>query len=95
MLTLCVFTLQEGGVSLEISTKDLKVDPRGVFVIYEWEWEDGSTSDTACRDSQWQNNSNSSQRSHASVSYPLLNMPISNHPTATHIKCIGAVMDEG
>ena len=52
MLTICVFTLQEGGVSLEISTKDLKVDPRGVFVIYEWEWEDGSISDTACRDSQ-------------------------------------------
>ena len=33
--------------------------------------------------------------SHASVSYPLLNTSISNHPTATHIKCIGAVMDKG
>jgi len=52
MLTLCMFTPQDGEFSLEISTKDLKLDPRGVFVNYEWEWEDGSTSDTACRDSQ-------------------------------------------
>ena len=42
-----LFTLQESEFSLEISIENLKLHPLGVFIIYEWEREDGSTCDNA------------------------------------------------
>jgi len=90
-----MYPLQEREFSLEISTENLKPDLFGVFVIYQWEWEDECTScDNA--EGTYSYTSNSSQQSNpcSPSHYPLATMPVTNDPTRTHVvvfKCIGAV----
>lgn len=66
--------------------------PRGVFVMYEWEWKDGGRQEDLHKDSQ------TSLSSHqTSPSPPRDAINVTNIPMVTHIvvfKCIGATRDE-
>ena len=92
-----VSVFQESEFSLEISIDNLKLHPRGVFVIYEWEWEDGDACEGALETSH--DCSYSSLSSRLSSPYPPPHpIAITNEPTVTHsliFKCIGAVRDKG
>ena len=89
-----VFLFQVSECSLEICIENMQLHQLGVFVIYEWKWEDidehvdGSTSEI---------NTPSSHSPSLPSSPIITNAPVTTTPTVTHIitfKCIRAVRDE-
>ena len=96
-----LFHTQEAEFSLEISTENLKLGPSGVFVIYEWEWEDGTNAEMTyekMRDCSYSSQQSCSSPSPSPSPHPLDNLAISSSSIVTHVivfKCIGAVRDEG
>ena len=88
--------MQEDEFLLEINIENMQHDPRGVFVIYEWDWltEVWSDMEVITRDNLF-DCSYSSASSRQSSPHPL--NVVTPTPDITHVivfKCIGAARDK-
>ena len=89
--------LQVSEFSQEISTENMQLHPRGVFVIYEWRLEDINEHVDDSASEMESVNSLDTHSSHSPTSSLITAALVTTTPTVTHIvtfKCIGAVRDE-
>ena len=87
--------MQESEFSLEINTENLKLHPRGVFVIYDWEWEEEDVS--TCEETSEELLACSYTSVSSELMSPSPQPQFITEAAMTHtlvFKCIGAVRDE-
>ena len=87
--------MQEDEFVLEINIQDMQHDPRGVFVIYQWEWLTEVSSDEVITRDDLFDCSYSSASSRQLSPHP--SHVVSTTPDITHViifKCIGATRDK-